>query len=77
MGKGFSVLDIIKSVEQVTNKKVNYIFGERRVGDPDKLIADPTKAYKDLNWKAEYTEIDTIIKHAWNWHKKLNPQKSS
>ena len=71
MGKGFSVLDIIKSVEQVTNKKVNYIFGERRVGDPDKLIADPTKAYKDLNWKAEYTEIDTIIKHAWNWHKKL------
>lgn len=77
MGKGFSVMDIIKSVEKVTNKKVRYIFGKRRVGDPDKLIADPTKAYKDLSWKPEYTEIDTIIKHAWNWHKKLNNQKLS
>ncbi len=77
MGKGFSVMDIIKSVERVTNKKVNYIFGERRVGDPDKLIADASKAHDHLNWKAEYTEIDTIIKHAWNWHKKLNSFKSS
>ena len=77
MGKGFSVKEIINSVEKVTNKKVNYIFGERRVGDPDTLIADPSKAYNELGWEAYYKNIDIIIKHAWNWHKKLNPQKSS
>ena len=67
-GIGYSVLEIINAIESVTNKKVKYLIKSRRPGDPASLICDPTKAKTNLNWTPKYSEINTIIKDAWNWH---------
>ncbi len=70
IGVGFSILDIIKTVNKISNKKINYIFVERRPGDPSILIASNKKIKKNLNWQPKFTNIEDIIKSAYNWHLK-------
>ena len=53
-GQSISVLELIKIFEHVNNKKINYDFAPRRVGDLAKCFANPDKANKELNWKARY-----------------------
>ena len=67
--KGTSVLEIIKSVERVSGKKVNYDFAPRRAGDPVAVVATSTKAARVLGWRAKYTDIDEIVKTVWNIEK--------
>ena len=50
-GKGYSVLEVIESFEKILEKKINYSIQPRRKGDIGSYWADPTKAYKELNWK--------------------------
>lgn len=69
--KGYSVLEIIQSIEKVTGKKIKYEVGKRREGDPPILIASSQKIQKTLGWKAKYN-LDDIINTAYLWHKKLN-----
>ncbi len=69
-GKGFSVLEVIKSFEKVTGVKLNYKFVDRRHGDIEKVWADTTFANKVLGWKAE-KGLDEMTLSAWNWEKKL------
>ena len=57
-GHGYSVLDIVKTFEKVNNVKVPYEIVERRAGDIDACYSDPTKAEKELGWKAGYTLDD-------------------
>jgi UDP-glucose 4-epimerase len=66
-GYGNSVLEIIQKSEEITGRKVNYEFVERRKGDPAVLVADNKKAFNLLNWKPEYS-IEDIISSAWKWH---------
>ena len=67
--KGYSVLEIIKSVEKVTGKKFQIKIKGRRHGDIPIAIADSGKARKEMKWKPELDEINTIISTAWKWHK--------
>lgn len=67
-GKGYSVLEIIHSVEEISGLKIKIKFGERRLGDPPELFADATLARKVLGWNAKYTSINEIVKTAWGWH---------
>ena len=69
-GKGVSVLQVIKSFEKVSNKKLNYIIGPKRKGDISQAYADTTKANIILNWKAELS-LDQAILSAWEWEKKI------
>ncbi len=71
--QGYSVLEVIKAVEQVSGKKIPKIIEKRRAGDPAILIANSTKANKELGWKASYTDIIKIVETAYNWHKKPKP----
>ncbi len=68
-GTGYSVNDIIKAAEIVTNKKIKFEIVDKREGDPAILIADNKKAKKVLNWMPQYN-LDDIIYSAFNWHKK-------
>lgn len=65
---GYSINQIIETVEKVTGKKVNKVYGERRAGDPDMLVADNSKAKAVLGWKPQYSSLENIIETAWNWH---------
>ncbi len=67
-GTGTSVLEIIKSVEKISGKKVQFLMNPRRAGDPAKLVADSLKIKKILGWNPKYSDLETIIKTAWNWH---------
>ena len=69
-GTGFSVKEIIDSVERVTGKKPKYKEGPRRPGDPDILVASSEKAARNLSWKPEITGIDKIVETAFNWESK-------
>jgi UDP-glucose-4-epimerase GalE len=66
-GQGFSVLEILQKIEQITGKAVPYHLGERRAGDPPRLVADSRKAQKELGWKPCSSDLDTIIASAWEW----------
>jgi len=68
---GFSILEIISTVEKVTGRKVSFKIGPRRAGDPPILIGDASSAMLSLNWKPNYSDINTIIATAWNWHRKV------
>lgn len=67
-GVGYSVLDVVKNFEKATGKKIPYVITSRRPGDIDKCYADPTKACKELGWKAEKT-LEDMCKDAWNWQR--------
>lgn len=67
-GSGFSVRQIIDSVERITGKSVPYRLGQRREGDPPCLISSNQKAASLLGWRPQYSNIDQIIASAWNWH---------
>lgn len=68
---GYSVLEIVKVIENVTKTKINKIFKKKRKGDPPVLIANCKKINRELKWKAKYKNINKIILSAWNWHRKL------
>lgn len=71
VGRGYSVLEVIRAAERVSGKKVPYRFGARRPGDPAVLVASPEKAFAGLGWKPRFTELDPIVESAWRWHSRL------
>lgn len=66
-GDGFSVQEVIDTAEAVTERKIAVVNAQRREGDPARLVADATLARKQLGWKPQYTDLATIIAHAWKW----------
>lgn len=70
-GEGYSVLDVVREFESVSNKKIPYEFLGRRVGDVSTCFADPSLALKLIDWKAEYG-LSQMCKDAWKWEL-LNP----
>ncbi len=67
-GTPTSVLEVIRAVEKVTGKKVPYVTGPRRAGDPPALYADSSKAIKELGWQIKFKSIEPIVETAWKWH---------
>lgn len=68
-GEGFSVQQVLDTIERVTGQKVPYENAPRRSGDPARLVADSSLARKVLGWKPRYAELETIMRHAWQWEK--------
>jgi UDP-glucose 4-epimerase len=69
-GKGNSVLEVIKSFEKVTGKKVNYKLVARREGDITAAYADTNFAKNELGWKTELS-LDDALLSAWKWQESL------
>jgi len=68
-GRGHSVKEVISMIERVTGRKVPTRLAPRRPGDPPRLVADPSKAEKLLNWKATRS-LEQIVLTAWKWAEK-------
>jgi UDP-glucose 4-epimerase/UDP-arabinose 4-epimerase len=66
-GRGHSVLEVIRAVEQVTGRQVPYVLGPRRDGDSPALVADSTRLQTTLGWKPEYVELERIVETAWRF----------
>ena len=70
-GTGYSVLEIIDAFSKACKKEVPYVIAPRRAGDIDMCYADPSLAYEELGWKAEYG-IEKMCEDTWRWQSK-NP----
>ncbi|HPC36248.1 MAG TPA: UDP-glucose 4-epimerase GalE [Candidatus Marinimicrobia bacterium] len=70
-GQGYSVLDVITTFEKWAERKIPYKIVGRRPGDIAECYADPSKANRELGWKAE-RNLDDMCRDTWNWQKK-NP----
>jgi UDP-glucose 4-epimerase len=66
-GCGYSVQEVIRMCEKVTERKANIEYAERRPGDPARLVASADKIKHKLGWKTEY-DLEKIIHTAWKWH---------
>ena len=70
-GNGFSVKEVIAAAERVTGKTIPVVYGERRAGDPPRLVADATLAKKALGWNPRYSDLDQIVADAWGWEQHM------
>jgi len=66
-GHPHSVREVIHSVERVSGRKVDAALAPRRAGDPAVLFAAPQKAKAELRWQPRFTDLDDIVRSAWDW----------
>jgi UDP-glucose 4-epimerase len=67
---GTSVGEVLKAARSITGHAIPCSKQARRAGDPATLIADSTKAREILGWRPVYSDIQTIVKTAWDWRQK-------
>lgn len=65
-GKGTSVLELVHAFEQANHLTIPYVVTDRRPGDIDTVVADPSKAEKELEWKATHS-IEEACASAWHF----------
>ena len=70
-GTGYSVLDVVRAFETANGVKIPYEITARRPGDVDALYSDPSKAERELHWKAEKDLFD-MCRDSWRWQRE-NP----
>jgi UDP-glucose 4-epimerase len=70
-GRGFSVLEVLDSVDRLTNSKIVRTLGPRRVGDPDALTADNSRIRSTLPWVPKRADLDMIVADALAWERAL------
>ena len=66
VGHGVSNLEVVKTVEEITGKKVNLKIGPPRAGDPEQLMAETDKLVAQ-GWQPKYSLTD-MVTHAWAWY---------
>ena len=68
-GQGFSVRQVIEGVRRISGHAIPVVESPRRAGDPAVLIASSDKIRRELDWKPQFPELESILKSAWLWHK--------
>jgi len=68
-GDGYSVREVIKTCEKVTERPIKSVEKERRPGDPPRLVASSAKARRELGWQPRFPKLEDIVKTAWAWHR--------
>jgi len=67
-GRPHSVRQVIDAVERVSGRKVPWTLAPRRPGDPAALYAAAGRAGRELQWTPRFSDLDAIVRTAWNWH---------
>ena len=75
-GTGFSVREILAAIATEAGREVPHVVKPRRAGDPTYLVADASAARQTLNFRTAHSDLATIIRTAWAWHKKAHPLKT-
>ncbi len=66
-GQGHSLIEVVKTLEEITGKTLKTQVGPAVEGDPPALYATADKAHILLNWQPQYSDLKTIIKTAWDF----------
>lgn len=70
-GIGHSNKEVVDMVKKISGVDFSVVFGDRRSGDAESLVADPGKIVAELGFSPRYSELEVIVRNAWEWHKKL------
>lgn len=73
-GSGFSVRQVLAAIERETGLKVPLVTKPRRAGDPPILVADPSAAKADLGFVPACSDLATIVRSSWAWHRLAHPK---
>ena len=76
-GHGASVFEVINSVKRVSGRDFPVELRGRRAGDPAALVADVGRIRATLDWRPQYDDLDTIVRHALAWEQILGKRKSA
>ena len=68
-GRGYSVLEVIDTVQEVAGCQIETRMGDRRDGDASHLVADAERAKEVLAWEPAHADLKGIVQSAWDWHK--------
>lgn len=68
-GMGYSNKEVVEMVKKVTGVDINVEYSSRRPGDASELVASADKIKSELGWQPKYSDLETIVKSAWSWHK--------
>jgi len=69
-GNGYSNREVIEMAKRISGKDFQVEESARRPGDADTLIADASKIKEELGFNPKYSDLETIVNSAWQWHKK-------
>lgn len=70
-GHGFSVLEVLKTMQKVSHQSFDIRMGPRRPGDASALVADPSKLRTTLGWRPQFDDLEVICRSAYMWEKQL------
>jgi UDP-glucose 4-epimerase/UDP-arabinose 4-epimerase len=76
-GRGYSVKDVLHAIEEETGERLPAVVGPRRDGDPATLVADPTCARRELGFNPTRSDLETIVRTAWAWHRRAHPRRNT
>ncbi len=70
-GRGLSVREIVRSVEQVTDRPLPVQEAGRRAGDPPMIVANSNKLKTSLGWQPRFFDVNEMVRSAFNWEERL------
>ena len=71
-GRGYSVRQVLDTVQRVSGDKLNIETASRRAGDPPIIVADATRIGETLGWRPKHDDLDFIVRTALDWEKRLH-----
>jgi UDP-arabinose 4-epimerase len=76
-GRGYSVREILEAIASETGESLRTPMGLRREGDPAELIADASLGRRELGWSPHFSDLNTIVRTAWAWHRGAHPKRNA
>jgi UDP-glucose 4-epimerase len=74
-GQGYSVRAVLEAIAAETGESLRTPMGLRREGDPAELIADASLGRGELGWSPHLSDLQTIVRTAWAWHRRAHPKR--
>ncbi|MCL5675858.1 MAG: UDP-glucose 4-epimerase GalE [Patescibacteria group bacterium] len=68
-GMGYTNKEVVEMVKKISGIDFSVEYSSRRPGDAIELVASADKIKSELGWKPEFSDLETIVKTAWGWHK--------
>jgi UDP-arabinose 4-epimerase len=76
-GRGHSVREVLDAIEREAGERLPDVTGPRRAGDPAVLVADPVRARSELGFDPMLSDLATIVRTSWAWHRRMHPRRNA
>ena len=76
-GRGYSVKQVLEAIAAETGETLRAPMGLRREGDPAELVADASLGRRELGWSPHLSDLETIVRTAWAWHRRAHPRRDT